>query len=170
MKPNKIALVGLMGCGKSVISRALATKIKLPDFELDNLFEEKFKISIKEFFKKYGEASFRNEETLLLSEIIKNNSRFVLSTGGGIILRDENRNLLFNSEIKTIYLKAQPQTLYSRLKNDTTRPLLQVDDPLNELKKILNQREQYYLMSDLVIEVDNKTIDEIVEEILVKIL
>ena len=90
---------------------------------------------------------------------------FILSTGGGIILSQENRNNLFTDDILTVYLSASPNLLFERLKFDTTRPLLKVDNPLEEINKILNARHKYYSMAKQTINVDNKTIDEIVEEI-----
>ena len=164
MKYKKIALIGMMGTGKSTIADALSNKTNIPVLDMDFLFEKKYNILIKDFFKKYGENEFRKCESELLSEItIKEN--FILSTGGGVILSDKNREILFNKDIYTIYLSAKADTIYKRIKNDTSRPLLQVDNPENEIEKILKQREQFYQMANTTIKTDNKEINEIVKEI-----
>ena len=89
-----------------------------------------------------------------------------MALGGGVILRPENRKLLFYNDIKTIYLKTSPETIYQRIKNDKKRPLLMVENPKKEIETILNTREQFYLMADMIIKTDNKTIEEITEEII----
>ena len=95
---------------------------------------------------------------------------FVVSCGGGIILSQENRNILFeNSEVITIYLKTSPETIFERIKDDKTRPLLLVENPKKEIEKILNQREKYYNKANITIETDNKTQEEILDKILEEI-
>lgn len=164
MKYNKIALIGMMGSGKSTISKALQVKLNKKLIDLDNLFEEKNNSTISDFFKNFGEAEFRKKETELLKGISLQND-FILSCGGGIILSKENREILFNQDIYTIYLSANPDTIFNRIKSDTTRPLLQVNNPKKEIEKILNQRIKFYKLANLEIITDNKTIDEITDEI-----
>lgn len=164
MKYKKIAFIGMMGSGKSTIAKLVSKKINIELFDSDCIFEEKFKITIKDFFGKYSEYEFRKEETKILEEIIKKDN-FILSCGGGIVTQEENRNMLFNSEILTIYLSAQPSTIYERIKNDTSRPLLQVENPKKEIEKIIDQRIKYYSMANQIIKTDNKTPQEIIEEI-----
>ena len=165
MKYNKIALIGMMGSGKSSISKILANKLNFSTIELDEIFEKKEGISIKDFFEKFGEDEFRKKETEILSDFIQKQN-IILSTGGGIVLKEENRNLLFKNEILTIYLKANLETIYERIKNDTSRPLLQVENPKKEIEYILKNREKYYNLAKITIETDNKTKEEITEEIL----
>jgi len=164
MNYKKIALIGMMGSGKSAVSEVLASKLGFRRFEADEIFEEQNSIKIKDFFKNYGEESFRKKETEILKEILKQDN-FVLSCGGGVVLKEENRKLLFNNEILTIYLKASSETIYDRIKADKTRPLLLVDNPKNEIEKILLKRENLYKNANLTITTDNKTINEIAEEI-----
>ena len=165
MKYKKFALIGMMGSGKSAVSKELnkITNIKL--YEADDIFETENNIKIKDFFKTQGEEKFRQIETEILKKILLN-EEFIISTGGGVILSPENRKLLFNNDIKTIYLKTTPETIYQRIKNDKKRPLLMVENPKKEIETILNTREQFYLMADKTIETDNKTIKEITEEII----
>ena len=89
----------------------------------------------------------------------------IISTGGGVILKEENRKLLFNDEVFTIYLKAKPDTIFNRIKNNKTRPLLLVDNPEREIEKILLSREQFYKKANLTVHTDNKTLQEITDEI-----
>lgn len=165
MNYKKIALVGMMGSGKSALSSILAARIGIEKYEADEIFEQQNSITIKEFFKLYGEKEFRKKETQILKQILKQNE-FVLSCGGGVVLSEENRNLLFNDDILTIYLKTSADTIYNRIKHDKTRPLLLVENPKEEIKKIISARENYYNLASLTVSTDNKTLSEIVEKIL----
>ena len=100
----------------------------------------------------------------ILNEIIKNDS-YIISTGGGIILNPNNREILFKKNIKTIYLKTNPDIIFERIKKDKNRPLLLVDNPKEEIKKLLAKREAFYNKANITIQTDNKTIKEIAEEI-----
>ncbi len=165
MNYKKIALVGMMGSGKSTISAALSKKLNYPCYEMDEIFVEQEKISIKDFFSKFNETQFREKETKILEQITKKDC-FILSSGGGVVVVDKNRSLLFRDDILSIYLSIKPKSVLNRLKGDTTRPLLNVSNPLEEIEKIISTREKFYNMANLKIEVDNKTIKQIVEEIL----
>lgn len=164
MKYKKIALIGMMGSGKTAVAKELSEIIKVKLFEMDDIFEKKYQIKIKDFFKNFGEDKFRECENNILNEIIKNDS-YIISTGGGIILNPNNREILFKKNIKTIYLKTNPDIIFERIKKDKNRPLLLVDNPKEEIKKILAQREAFYNKANITIQTDNKTIKEIAEEI-----
>lgn len=165
MKYNKIALIGMMGSGKSSVSKFLSKSLNFNAIELDNIFEKQEEISIKDFFQKFGENEFRKKESeILLNSLKKEN--IILSTGGGIVLKEENRQLLFNDSILTIYLKTDPETIYNRIKKDTSRPLLQVENPKKEIENILKNREKYYNLAKITINTDNKTKEEVTKEIL----
>lgn len=165
--PIKIALIGMMGCGKSSVAVKLGQKLKIPVFELDRIFEEKNKTTIKDFFKTSGEKSFRIEESKILNSTVNNNQNFILSTGGGVVLSPSNRTILFNNKnIKTIYLSTKSNTIFNRIKNDKNRPLLLVQNPESEIERILNSRKEFYELAEFKIETDDKTIDEIAENII----
>lgn len=164
MKYSKIALIGMMGCGKSTISKKLAQKLNRELLDTDVIFEQTQKIKIKDFFEKYGEEKFREIETQILIEALKKEN-VIISCGGGIVLKKENQLALFNDKVFTIYLEANPQTIYDRIKHEKTRPLLLVKDPKKEIETILKTRENLYNKANLKINTNNKTPDEIIEEI-----
>ena len=164
MKYKKIILIGMMGSGKTTVARELSKFLNIQLFDLDSFFENRFRMSIKDFFKKYSENVFRIQETKLLKEIMTN-KQFVLSTGGGTILSKENRAIIFRDDNLTLFLSASPEIIYDRIKDDTMRPLLQVQNPKKEIENLINKRYKYYSMADKTISTDNKSIDEIIEEI-----
>ena len=164
MKYSKIALIGMPGAGKSAVCTLLAKKTGFNLFELDDIFEKEQNIKIKDFFQKFGEEKFRKIESDILLNTLKYDN-CAISCGGGIILKEKNRKLLFNDDVFTIYLSAKIETIYERIKKDTSRPLLAVLNPKEEIKKILSTREKYYNLANLKIETDNKSIEKIAEEI-----
>ena len=96
-------------------------------------------------------------------------NNFVISTGGGAILKKENRDIIFNDDIISIYLKASPSAIFERIKNDETRPLLKVQNPKLEIEKILSQREKFYNLAHFTIENENKTVEKVADEIILKV-
>ena len=165
MKYNKIILIGMMGSGKTTISKLLSKKLNLPLFDIDEIFEQQENCTIVDFFKNHSEEKFRKIESEILKETLKQKN-CIISTGGGIVLKEDNRDMLFKDNILTIYLKATSETIYQRIKNDKTRPLLLVENPQLEIKKILNTREKFYNLAKTTIETDKKTKEEIAREIL----
>ena len=89
-----------------------------------------------------------------------------MSCGGGIVLLEENQEILFNSDVLTIYLEAETKNIYNRIKNDNKRPLLQVENPEMEIEKILNSRKNLYQKAKIKIKTDGKSPQEITKEIL----
>ena len=165
----KIVLVGYMGSGKSVIAKKLAEELHILSVELDNLIENKSKMSIEKIFSTKGELYFRKLEHELFLEKMESNESFVLSTGGGTPCYYNNHELLKSDNCISIYLKASVRTLYDRLKNEkNNRPLL-VSLKNEELKdyiaKHLFDRSYYYHQAKFVIVVDDKSVAEIVAEI-----
>lgn len=163
---DTVILIGFMGSGKSTTGISLSHKLRCPFDDTDKMIEKNEKKSIPEIFAESGEAYFREKETQLLRELAKKKTRRILSVGGGTPLREENRKLL--REIGTVvYLKVSAQTVYERLKGDTGRPLLQGDDPMEKIKKLLGEREEIYKdAADIVISVDEKSQTQAAEEIM----
>jgi shikimate kinase len=138
-----ISFIGLMGSGKTTVGRALARRLKLDFFDSDHVIEERLGYSLRTFFEQEGEERFRDLESSIIEELtLKNNA--VLSTGGGACGRLINREHL-NTRSHVIYLKASPEELYRRIRNDGTRPLLQVSDPMAKLRDLYIARHPLYL-------------------------
>ena len=160
-----IVLCGFMGCGKSTIGKLVAKKTHREFIDLDCFIEEKQGLSIREIFETYGEDYFRNCETDAISELV-NKKDVVLALGGGAVLKNKNVELLKSSG-KIIFLDVTANTVFSRLKNDTSRPLLNTDDKLAEITKRLNDRLPIYTMvADKIIDANSKTKEVIATEII----
>lgn len=139
-----IALVGLPGSGKSTISRQLGRLLQCPVLDTDAVIEEYIGCSIADYFAREGEAAFRELEAKTLAEALAlRQYQAVLATGGGIVLRPENRRGLHDLAY-TVYLHAQPDQLFWRLKNDRSRPLLQNTDMQAKLNSLYAQRHALY--------------------------
>jgi len=137
-----IALVGLPGAGKSTVGRLLSKRLGLPFADSDHEIEVRLGVPIREFFAVEGEERFRDIETQELERLTEG-FEGVLSTGGGIVLRPRNRECL-KQRSRVVYLRASPEELFKRLRNDQVRPLLQVADPLQKLKELHDARDHLY--------------------------
>lgn len=138
-----LSLVGLPGSGKSSVARLLARHYGWPTQDTDALIEQRIGMPIKRYFAEQGEASFRDIEAEVLTEALKTGGPRVLATGGGIVLRSENRALLHRASL-CFYLRSTPEELARRLRNDTQRPLLQGVDALRKLRELQAQRDPLY--------------------------
>lgn len=165
MKRNNVVLIGFMGSGKSTVGLRLSYRLRRCVEDTDKMIERREKISIKEIFATKGEEAFRQMETDLLKELGEKLNNHILAVGGGTPVREENRALL--KELGTvIYLRAQADTVCKRLKNDTTRPLLQGENPRERVAELLEARKEAYESSaDIIIDVDDLTMEEIVGKI-----
>lgn len=162
---NNIILTGFMGSGKTSVGIRLSYAMKRTMVDTDKWIEKRQGMTVSEIFDGRGEEAFREMETECLRELIKTCGNQIISVGGGLPVREENRRLLSKLG-RVFYLKASLETIYERLKNDTTRPLLQTEDPLGRIKALLKAREDNYMdCADAVIEVSGRTFDEILEEI-----
>lgn len=139
-----ISLIGLPGSGKSTIGRHLAKVWRMDFVDTDHVIEQRLKCSIKSFFAEHGEAAFRDIESEVLLQLLQQATPAVLSTGGGAVLRQSNRRALHTLS-KVFYLQALPEDIARRLQYDTTRPLMQGDDPLKRLRELLQIRSPLYL-------------------------
>lgn len=141
---ENIILIGYMGSGKTTIGKNLAKKKKYIFVDTDEMIVEQQRRSINEIFAIDGEQMFRDMETALLRQlIVEKKEHMVISTGGGMPLRAENRQLLTILG-KVVYLKASPKTIYDRIKGDTTRPLLQCENPIKRIEEMIAAREPLY--------------------------
>lgn len=137
-----ISLVGLPGSGKTTVGRQLARRLGLPFVDSDHAIETRIGCSIREFFDREGEARFRDMEEEVL-DALSQDPHCVLSTGGGAVLRPNNR-LNLHSRGQVVYLKSTPEELFRRLRHDVSRPLLQVADPLSRMRELFSVRDPLY--------------------------
>lgn len=138
----RIALVGLPGSGKSTIGRQLARRLGLVSIDTDQVIEQRLGCSIREYFEREGEASFRDVEQTVIDDVTQSHNG-IISTGGGSVLRLANREHL-HSRSHVVYLRSSPEEIFRRLRHDMQRPLLQVDDPLTRLRDLYAIRDPLY--------------------------
>ena len=166
-----VVLIGYMASGKSTLGRILANKLNYDFIDLDDYIEEKEQLLISDIFKSKGEIYFRKIETLYLKELLDNNTKLVLSLGGGTPCYSNNMDFIRNAtHVKSIYLKALIPTLVARLKKEKSkRPLIahiKTDELLTEfIGKHLFERVQFYSLSEVTITTDNKKEEDIIEEL-----
>lgn len=165
MKKN-VLLIGFMGSGKTTVGLKLSYKLRTPVEDTDKLIEKSAKKTISQIFADEGEEAFREMETDLLEQIAQRNYARIISLGGGTPVREENRTLI--KKCGTVfYLRVKPETVYDRLKGDTTRPLLQCENPLERIRELLSKREEAYkACADYVLDVDGLNTDEIANMII----
>jgi len=160
-----IFIVGPMGSGKSTVGKIISDEMFLNFFDTDEEIESRTGASIDWIFDLEGEDGFRKRESDILNEMVEKNS-IVLSTGGGIILSDNNRELL-SSRGTVFYLSTPILTQVERTAKDKDRPLLKDGDPEEILTKLHNEREALYeIVSDHVVDTENKSSKEVASEII----
>jgi len=165
VKSKNIFLIGPMGAGKTTIGRQLAKKLSSQFYDSDYEIEQRTGADIPLIFELEGEEGFRKRETQVLAELVLLNN-IILSTGGGSVLSPVNRKALEDNGT-IIYLKSTAEKLFKRTAEDKRRPLLQAEDRLGQIKKILSEREPYYLsMADEIIDTHDLGIKQIINKIL----
>lgn len=160
-----IFLIGFMGVGKSTISEYLSTMYAMESIEMDQVIEEREKMSIPDIFKVYGEEYFRDLETELLKELqTKRNA--VISCGGGTALRECNVAEMKRSG-RIVLLTASPELIYDRVKDIDNRPVLFGRKTVEGISGLMEQRrEKYEAAADIVIRTDNKSVSVICRELM----
>ncbi|MFW6386468.1 MAG: shikimate kinase [Bacillota bacterium] len=161
----KITLLGFMGTGKSTVGPLVAERLAVPFLDTDELIVEKAGQSIPEIFANRGEEYFRTLEKQVLAETIEKRSKFVLATGGGIVIAEENRKLL-KKDTFPVLLTASPEEIYRRVAKEGERPLLEVENPEERIAELLVTRRDYYNSFSRRIDTGNKTPEEICKEII----
>ena len=160
-----IYLIGMMGSGKSTVGKTLSEKMHKPFIDLDSEIEKGTGKNISEIFDIDGEEQFRKMETKQLKQY----SQSIVACGGGIVLKDENREFI-NENGFTILLTASMEELSHRLSDSGNRPLLSDDNTEEALTKLWLERQLHYLnTADFTIETDGKNPEQLTEEILVQI-
>ena len=165
---NNIVLIGMPASGKSFICNKLAAILgNYTPIDTDVLIEKTMAITISEIFEKYSEDYFRKLEYDTIKMVCTGNNK-IISIGGGAFENPDNRRTLLNFGT-VFYLKSSLNTLYQRISDDKTRPLLNCSEPYKALEKLLNKREYNYNRAHHVINTDNLNEDEIINYILGKL-
>ncbi|MWD27773.1 shikimate kinase [Aquicoccus sp. SCR17] len=147
-----IVLVGMMGAGKTAVGKALALRLGVPFVDSDIAIEEAANMSIAEIFARDGEAFFREKEAQVIARLLAGRPG-VLSTGGGAFLAEDNRRTISDKGV-SIWLDADPDLLWNRVRHKTTRPLLRTADPRATLGEIHAARVPVYARADLSVKAD----------------
>jgi shikimate kinase len=145
-----VALVGLMGAGKSAIGRRLAQRLGLPFVDADTEIEAAAACTIEEFFARYGEAEFRAGERRVIQRLLEG-PPIVLATGGGAFMDVQTRSLMHERAI-TIWLRADLQVLVDRVGRRTNRPLLKQGEPAVVLRQLMDLRYPVYAEADIAVD------------------
>lgn len=160
---KNIYLTGFMCSGKSSTARQVARKLSRKSIDLDEQIRRHFNLDIGSIFDKYGEEVFRKVESQILDDTITNYPRgIVISLGGGTIFHGDNLEKIRRTGV-VVFLRATPQTIYGRaVKSRVRRPLLEVEDKLGEIERLMRLREKTYEQAaHIIIDIDSKTSYEI---------
>lgn len=160
-----IVLEGFMGSGKTTIGIRLSYKMAMTVTDTDKMIEREQQKKISDIFAESGEEAFRQMETECLKKLTSQGCGQIISLGGGVPMRHENREILKTLGM-VVYLRAKPETIYARIGNDTSRPLLQSDDPLARIRALMEARAgMYEEAADVIIDTDDRTVEQILSVI-----
>ncbi len=164
-----IVLIGFMGAGKSTVSDYLSTMFDMRLVEMDQEISDREEMSIPDIFATYGEEYFRKKETELLKEL-QNEKNCIISCGGGAALREENV-VEMKKNGRVVLLTASPETIYDRVKDSNDRPILNGNNNVEFIAEMMEKRrEKYEAAADIVVQTDNKTILQICEELISRLM
>jgi len=172
---KKIFLTGFMGSGKSKIGRLLADRLNINFVDTDDVIESKYNKTITQIFDEFGENKFRIIESEIISIIIQDKESFVISLGGGSLIKKQNLDLVKKSGL-LIYIKSGLEEIWDRTKNRSKRPLLLTNGKLpskseflERSKILMEERQKGFNRAKIIIDRDGKEADEVVEEILLEV-
>ncbi|WP_298497334.1 shikimate kinase [uncultured Algibacter sp.] len=170
-----IILIGYMASGKTSIGKKLAKKLNYNFLDLDDFIEEKEKMSVSEIFKTKGEIYFRKQEAFHLKALLHSENNTILSVGGGTPCYSGNMDVILKAEnAKCIYLKATLTTLANKLLlKKAKRPLISHIETIEEMTEFIGkhlfERSHYYNQAEIKVSIDNKTKDDVVEDIILEL-
>lgn len=160
-----VVLVGLMGAGKTAVGNALARRLQVPFTDSDEEIVKAANMTIAEIFERDGEAFFRGKETQVITRLLQG-PPVILSTGGGAFLADANQREISRHGV-SVWLDADLDLLWGRVRHKDTRPLLRTSDPYGTLRSLYHQRRPFYARADLVVKADPRyCVDEMAGEVL----
>lgn len=159
-----VALVGMMGAGKTAVGKAIAQILEVPFLDSDAEIERAADRTIAEIFERDGEAFFRSKETQVITRLLED-ERCILSTGGGAFMSAENRETIADQGV-AVWLKADLDILWQRVRHKNTRPLLQTDNPFETLKSLAEDRDPIYAMAGIVVDAEpSLTIEQMAQKV-----
>lgn len=161
---RSIVVVGLMGAGKTVIGRRVATVIGLPFTDSDHEIEAVSRMSVPELFEKYGEEEFRALERRVIKRLLKEGPQ-VLSTGGGAFMNAQTRDAIMRDAV-SVWLKADLDTLMHRVAKRQNRPLLKTQDPRGTMQHLMDTRYPVYGKADMTVHSRDEPIEVIAGEVI----
>lgn len=168
MKAENIFLIGFMGTGKTTVSKALASLLPMEEMDTDAYIAALEGMSISRIFEEKGETYFRDRETRLLEEL-KVKKGYIISCGGGMALREENRQKMKEAG-KVVLLTARPETILERVKDNDDRPLLQGRKHVEGIRELMDiRRERYEAAADITVATDHRKPADIAGEIVERI-
>ncbi|UAB90621.1 shikimate kinase [Ruegeria sp. SCSIO 43209] len=160
-----VVLVGMMGAGKTAVGRALAARLGVPFLDSDSEIESAANMTIPEIFARDGEAFFRSKESQIIGRLL-DEEKGILSTGGGAFLAEGNRKMI-SDRGASVWLRADLNVLWNRVKHKDTRPLLRTADPYATLRGLYEARVPIYEQADLVADSDGETaIEDMVDRVI----
>ena len=163
MKRDNLVLTGFMGSGKTTLGLKLSYKLRRTMEDTDRLIERREGCAVSGIFAEKGEEYFRRLETAVLGELLERKQKMIIALGGGTPVRQENRELIRQLG-QVVFLRVRPETVCRRLKGDPGRPLLMCGNPQERVRELLEaRREAYESLADLILDVDDKSADEIAE-------
>nr|WP_220494826.1 shikimate kinase [Paracoccus sp. MC1854] len=151
---RSIVLIGMMGAGKSAVGAELGRRLGVPVLDTDTEIERAAAAAIPEIFARDGEAFFRARESEVLARVLRGPPGIV-STGGGAFLRPENREIISAAGV-SVWLDPKLSTLWRRVRQKPTRPLLQTEDPRGTLERLLAERAPVYALADITVAVQDR--------------
>lgn len=164
-----VAMVGMMGAGKTAVGRALAARLGVKFLDSDAEIENAANMTVPEIFARDGEPFFREKEAQVISRLLQGEP-CILSTGGGAFLAERNRDAISAHGV-SLWLNADIELLWSRVKHRTTRPLLRTDNPRRTLEEIFNARVPTYSMADVSATADaSYSIEDMVDVVIEALL
>ncbi|WP_298550662.1 shikimate kinase [uncultured Algibacter sp.] len=170
-----IILIGYMASGKTSIGKKLARKLNYNFLDLDDFIEEKENMSVSEVFSEKGEIYFRKQESYYLKSLIESENDTILSVGGGTPCYSGNMDVINSAtNVKCIYLKASLNTLANKLiQKKAKRPLISHIETIEEMTEFIGkhlfERIQFYNQAEIQVSIDNKTKDDVVEDIILEL-
>ncbi len=161
---KSVVLIGMMGAGKTAVGRALAERLGVPFIDSDAEIEQAANMSIAEIFTRDGEPFFRRKETQVIERLMET-ERCILSTGGGAFLSETNRDIIANKGV-AVWLNADLELLWNRVRHKDTRPLLRTPDPKGTLRDLYEKRVPLYGKADLSVKAEaGLTIEAMAERV-----